>query len=215
MGWYVARNYFSAGVELGDVVAQKSPPLNIDELVFSDYQGGGLTSRIEVRKLYVRPINFAGFSVKSFNELSLEGVKFFSYQRNESDQKKNSKNGVFSIGNNFSSFFDELTKRRGLGRLVRARINHLKINFLKNKKVYFSIQSERALFKLRDKKRIHFENVIFFRPHNKVKITTEKAYWDEEMHLFVVPEQYRYLSPSAVASGENIAFDLDFKIRHF
>lgn len=214
-GGYVANNFFTAEEGLGDVVAHKGPPLNIEGLVFSDYQGGLLASRIEVRKMYVRPIKFAGFRVKSLNELSLEGVKFIFHRSIESAEQQENQQMAPAIGDNFLSTIRGLAKMKGLGRVVRGNINHLNMSFVEYENVYFSLQSERAFFEVRDNKKINFENVSFFRPQNRVRITTEKSYWDEAMRLFVVPGRYSYISPAGVSSGKNIAFDLDFKIRRF
>lgn len=214
-GWYVSSNYYSTEGQLGDVVAHKGPPLNIEGLVFSDYQGGLLSSRIEVQKLYVRPIKFAGFRVKSLNELSLEGVKFVFHRSVESAEQRENKQMEPAIGTKFSSSIKGLVKMKRLGRVVRGNINHLNMSFVEGENVYFSLQSARAFFWLRDRKKINFENVNFFRPENKIRISTKKAHWDEAAHLFVVPGRYSYISPAGVSSGENIAFDLDFKIRRF
>lgn len=181
--------------------------MSAKSLSFSNYEDGRLTSRFQVDQMVVKPRKFGIFRVKSINEALLLNALFVFHQYSAAEEKVSDRPEGASKKPDLTDGIQGLAELRGVGRLTRAVVDGMTLEFLHDKEMVLRAQMEKAFIDLQ-KNESRFEKSVFQLSRQKIILLGEEAFWDKKNKKFIIPGPYRILEGGDRKTGTGIAIDL-------
>lgn len=207
---WVVTGYRNQAEERVGMETPSSHPMAIKGLVFSNYEGDRLQSRVKADQLLVKPRQFSVFRIKSVNEVVLTNTFFEIYQY---PAEKGSAAGEerFSLGAQLTSGVKGLAGLKGMGRVTRAVLLGMKMEVLNSGHPHLRLSAQNAEMSI-NKAEMQMENVLIENPVSGKRLISKVVIWDEKNRVFVVPGEYRLQTPGGISVGKNVAVDLNLQI---
>lgn len=182
--------------------------MEIEGLKYSNYKDGKLQSRVQAAQLVVVPRRIGIFQIQSINEAVISG---FRLEMHNARLAAGEGNSGAALPDELSDGIKGLASLKGAGRIVKVTIAGMEILSLRGDRAEFLLQARVGSFDAR-RKQLQLENVTMEQPEKQLRLTTDKALWNQDLKAFAVPGPYILYRGKEVVKGENIFIDLAFRL---